>query len=84
MGSLMNIHTVDGPVDVADDLAGADPVLKELLFHELLDRGIYLAPRGYIAMSSRSPTPTATGSWQRWPSRSPRSPTDTLTACTIS
>jgi glutamate-1-semialdehyde 2,1-aminomutase len=52
MGSLMTIHTVRGPVHSPDDLAGADPMLKELLFHELVERGIYLAPRGYIAMSA--------------------------------
>jgi glutamate-1-semialdehyde 2,1-aminomutase len=52
MGSLMTIHTVRGPVRSPDDLTAADPVLKELLFHELLERGIYLAPRGYIAMSA--------------------------------
>jgi glutamate-1-semialdehyde 2,1-aminomutase len=51
MGSLMTIHTVSGPVTSPDDLADADPVLKQLLFHELLDRGIYLAPRGYMALS---------------------------------
>ena len=48
----MTIHTVRGPVQSPADLAGADPVLKELLFHELVERGIYLAPRGYIAMSA--------------------------------
>ena len=26
--------------------------MKELLFHELVERGIYLAPRGYIAISA--------------------------------
>jgi glutamate-1-semialdehyde 2,1-aminomutase len=52
MGSLMTIHTVRGPVHSPSDLAGVDPILKELLFHELLERGIYLAPRGYIAMSA--------------------------------
>jgi glutamate-1-semialdehyde 2,1-aminomutase len=52
MGSLMTIHTVTGPVHSPADLAEADPVLKELLFHELVERGIYLAPRGYIAMST--------------------------------
>jgi glutamate-1-semialdehyde 2,1-aminomutase len=52
MGSLMTIHTVRGPVRSPADLAGADPVLKELLFHELLERGVYVAPRGYIAMSA--------------------------------
>ena len=52
MGSLMNIHTVRGPVHSPADLVEADPVLKELLFHELIERGVYLAPRGYIAMSA--------------------------------
>jgi glutamate-1-semialdehyde 2,1-aminomutase len=52
MGSLMTIHTVRGPVQSPADLVDADPVLKELLFHELVERGIYLAPRGYIAMSA--------------------------------
>jgi glutamate-1-semialdehyde 2,1-aminomutase len=52
MGSLMTIHTVRGPVHSPADLQSADPVLKELLFHELVERGIYIAPRGYIAMSA--------------------------------
>jgi glutamate-1-semialdehyde 2,1-aminomutase len=52
MGSLMTIHTVRGPVQSPADLADADPALGELLFHELVERGIYLAPRGYIAMSA--------------------------------
>jgi len=52
MGSLMTIHTVAGPVTSPSDLADTDSVLKELLFHELLDRGIYLAPRGYMALSA--------------------------------
>jgi glutamate-1-semialdehyde 2,1-aminomutase len=52
MGSLMNLHTVNGPVTGPHDLTGADAELKELLFHELVERGIYLAPRGYIALSA--------------------------------
>jgi glutamate-1-semialdehyde 2,1-aminomutase len=52
LGSLMTIHTVNGPVTSPDDLADADAVLKELMFHELLERGIYLAPRGYMALSA--------------------------------
>lgn len=51
LGSLMNLHTVRGPVTSPHDLTASDPVLKQLLFHELLDRGIYLAARGYIALS---------------------------------
>jgi len=52
MGSLMNLHTVAGPVQSPADLEHADPLLKELLFHELVDRGIYLAGRGYVALSA--------------------------------
>jgi glutamate-1-semialdehyde 2,1-aminomutase len=52
LGSLMTIHGVAGPVTSPDDLHDADPVLKELLFHELVERGIYLAGRGYMALSA--------------------------------
>ena len=51
-GSLMTIHTVPGPVTSPDDLDGGDAVLKDLVVHELIDRGFYLAPRGYIALSA--------------------------------
>ena len=51
LGSMLNLHTVAGSVRSPSDLAGSDPVLKELLFHELVDRGIYLASRGLVAMS---------------------------------
>jgi glutamate-1-semialdehyde 2,1-aminomutase len=50
-GSMMSIHTIDGPVRSPADLRGADPELKELLFHELLHRGVYMAPRGFVALS---------------------------------
>ena len=50
-GSLMGIHPVPGPVSGPHDLAGADSRRVEVLFHELLERGIYLAPRGFIALS---------------------------------
>jgi glutamate-1-semialdehyde 2,1-aminomutase len=52
IGSLMNLHTVPGPVRSPADLSSGDPVLKELVFHELIERGIYLAARGYVAMSA--------------------------------
>ena len=52
LGSLMTLHTVRGPVRSPHDLAATDVDLKQLLFHELVDRGIYLAARGYIALST--------------------------------
>ena len=51
LGSMMTIHTVAGPVTSPGDLAASDPALKQLLFHELLDRGCYFAARGFIALS---------------------------------
>lgn len=51
MGSMFTIHTVRGPVTTPGDLLTADGVLKELLFHEMLARGIYLAGRGFVALS---------------------------------
>jgi glutamate-1-semialdehyde 2,1-aminomutase len=50
-GSMMNLHTVAGPVRSPADLATTDAGAKEVLFHELLERGIYTAPRGLIALS---------------------------------
>lgn len=51
-GSLLTIHAVSGPVTSPDDLDDDDAVLKQLVFHELVDRGCYLAPRGYMALSA--------------------------------
>lgn len=50
-GSMLAIHAVGGPVTTPRDLVTADPVLAELVFHELLHRGIYVAPRGFVALS---------------------------------
>ncbi len=50
-GSLIGLHAVPGPVTGPDDLAEADSRQLELLFHELLERGVYIAPRGFVALS---------------------------------
>jgi glutamate-1-semialdehyde 2,1-aminomutase len=50
-GSLMNIHSVAGPVTAVSDLGTADARLKELLFLDMLDEGYYFAARGYIALT---------------------------------
>lgn len=52
LGSLMNIHAVAGPVRSPADLVDQDHDLRELLFHEVLQRGVYMAPRGYLALSA--------------------------------
>ena len=51
MGSMVGVHPVPGPVDSPADLAGADDRRRELLFLDLLERGWYVAPRGFIALS---------------------------------
>ncbi|WP_234263805.1 aspartate aminotransferase family protein [Hydrogenophaga sp. NFH-34] len=51
VGSVMNLHGLPGPVRRPADLAGANHALRELLFFDLLERGVYLAFRGFIALS---------------------------------
>ena len=51
LGSLINIHTVAGPVTQVGDIANANDTAKELLFLDLLERGYYMARRGFIALS---------------------------------
>jgi glutamate-1-semialdehyde 2,1-aminomutase len=51
MGSMVGFHPVSGPVRSPADLADADDRRRELLFLDLLERGFYVAPRGFIALS---------------------------------
>ncbi len=51
-GSLMNLHGLAGPIRTIDDVADSDDGAKELLFLDLLERGYYVARRGFIALSS--------------------------------
>ena len=50
-GSMVGFHPVSGPVASPADLAEADDRRRELLFLDLLERGYYVAPRGFIALS---------------------------------
>ncbi len=50
-GSILALHPVPGPVLSTADLEAADPRLRELLFLGLLERGFYLAQRGFMALS---------------------------------
>ncbi len=43
VGSILGIHA-DGPAEIAAKL-------KNLLFFDLIERGLYLAPRGFMALS---------------------------------
>jgi glutamate-1-semialdehyde 2,1-aminomutase len=51
IGSLMCAHPVDGRLQTAADAAAADPLLRDLLYFDMLERGFYLARRGFIALS---------------------------------
>jgi len=50
-GSMVGLHPVTHPVTRPEDLADADDRLRELLFLDLLERGYYMARRGFIALS---------------------------------
>jgi glutamate-1-semialdehyde 2,1-aminomutase len=50
-GSLMNLHAQRAVPRSPEDLAGSDDRIKELVFLDLLERGFYLARRGFIALS---------------------------------
>jgi glutamate-1-semialdehyde 2,1-aminomutase len=49
--SLMNLHATARPIADVDDLATSDDAAKELIFLDLLERGVYIARRGFIALS---------------------------------
>ncbi len=51
VGSLMTLHPLGGSIRSAEDAAKADLRLKQLLYFHLLDEGIYLAERGYMALA---------------------------------
>ncbi len=51
LGSLMAIHFRPGPIGAPEDLEGEDPRLKQLFHLAMLARGIYLSPRGMVALS---------------------------------
>ncbi len=51
MGSLMNLHATDALVRRPEDLVASDDRVKEMLFFDLLERGVYTARRGFIALS---------------------------------
>ncbi len=51
LGSMMTLHPVAGDIRSPTDVENADARLKRLLFLDLLDQGIYIAERGFIALS---------------------------------
>ena len=51
LGSVMNLHATDRPLCRPADLLGTDPRVKDLLFFALLERGVFIARRGLVALS---------------------------------
>ncbi|MEZ5706578.1 MAG: aminotransferase class III-fold pyridoxal phosphate-dependent enzyme [Burkholderiaceae bacterium] len=51
LGSIMNLHGMRGPVRCVADLAPSNGLMKELLYFDLLERGVYMAQRGLVALS---------------------------------
>ena len=51
LGSLMSLHATQRPLQRPADLAGTDPRVKDLLFFALLERGVFIARRGLVALS---------------------------------
>ena len=48
---MLTLHPIAGPVVKPEDAEKADKRLKRLLYLDLLDQGIYIAERGFMALS---------------------------------
>jgi glutamate-1-semialdehyde 2,1-aminomutase len=51
LGSLLTLHPRGGIIATAEDAAHVDVRLKRLIYLHLLDNGIYVAERGFMALS---------------------------------
>ena len=51
IGSMLSIHPLGGDINSPEDSAKADKRLKQLMFLDLLEQGIYIAERGFMALS---------------------------------
>ena len=51
IGSLLSVHFTDAPIRCAADAAAGEGPAKELFFFDMLEQGIHLARRGFIALS---------------------------------
>lgn len=51
IGSLLNAHATTGAINAPRDLAAAYHDVEGLLFFDLVEKGIYTARRGFIALS---------------------------------
>jgi glutamate-1-semialdehyde 2,1-aminomutase len=51
LGSLLSAHTAERPIRTPVDAAHGDANLKGLFFFDMLRRGVYMARRGFMALS---------------------------------
>jgi len=51
VGSLLTLHPLGGAIASPEDAGKADIRLKRLVYFHLLDRGIYVAERGFMALA---------------------------------
>jgi glutamate-1-semialdehyde 2,1-aminomutase len=51
IGSIMSVHFTAEPIRCAADAAAGEGPAKELFFFDMLEQGIHLARRGFIALS---------------------------------
>lgn len=51
IGSMMNVHMVDGPVRSIRDLAASNHALRDLFYFDMVEAGIWLARRGMLNLS---------------------------------
>ena len=50
IGSLLAMHATTKPIHSSKDLSGADDRIIELIFLDLLEKGFYIARRGFMAL----------------------------------
>lgn len=51
LGSLMNLQATAAEVRCVDDVPEADRVVKDLFFFHMIERGFYVARRGFVVLS---------------------------------
>ena len=50
-GSMIAIHPMQGEISSPHDIEATDKRLRQLLFLDLLEQGVYIAERGFMALS---------------------------------
>ena len=51
LGSILNLHVHGGPIARPEDLVSVAPETRTLLHLEMIERGFYMARRGFISLS---------------------------------